>query len=276
MRKSWLGIPILIMDLGLGMVFVVLLMLMAAPREPVHPEPAEAQIRRLRAENADMNARLLLQSGGKTDASAPLPSSQAAERTGLALLQSEVAELKARNASLERQGQPGGIPPTATLDGREARIDRLQREIARLNTRIEESDQEVAEARRARMEAEARLSERETRLTQLQMDKDALASRSGQSGTIPGAVPGAPPADGRQYIQQVEQEELRGLLTRLHRDLEQLTREKGGQSGPKAPGSLDDLMKNLERPPTSAPAPAHSPQSRAPDQEAPRPRMTRP
>ncbi|MBF0417333.1 MAG: hypothetical protein HQL86_03685 [Magnetococcales bacterium] len=220
MKAHFFGMPLLVLDLMFGMLFLLLILIIALP-QPRPPEPPEAEARRLRAENTELSARLLAQEGnipnanpatsaGREGGRSPLPApSAAAEASGLTLLRAEVAELTARNESLQHAlaardaGKSVGGKPAATestgeqdphmkpvenqvsakekeslLAGREARIKQLQTEVFRLFTLVEDSSREAGEARQARVTLEAQLKQREARLAELNQEIDAMAART--------------------------------------------------------------------------------------------------
>lgn len=232
MKALSLGMPLLVLDLLFGMLFLLLILMTAQPLPPP-PEPPEAESRRLRAENTELSARLLTQEGAHPGESREAPSrgdgsksphaapSQAAEASSLTLLRAEVAELNARNETLRRAlatreagkrgvedrtrgaapSEPGRDEQTvdhkeSLLAGREARIKQLQTEVFRLFTLVEESSREAGEARQARVTLEARLKQREARLSELNQEIEALSARTpGLAQTQATFSPSASPAE---------------------------------------------------------------------------------
>lgn len=213
MKALSLGMPLLVLDLLVGMLFLVLILVTVQP-QPRPAEPPEAETRRLRAENTELSARLLAQAGDVQGRDAPsgregaksLSPSAAAEASSLTLLRAEVADLTARNETLRRALEAREAGKTAPADrkgdashtdvqpdgktvekgenkesllaGREARIKQLQTEVFRLFTLVEESSREAGEARQARVTLEARLKQREARLTELDQEIEALSART--------------------------------------------------------------------------------------------------
>ncbi|MBF0214393.1 MAG: hypothetical protein HQM00_12690 [Magnetococcales bacterium] len=262
-----MGISVLILDLMIGMIFLVIILTSALPLTTT-PEPTEADARRLKALNNALTAQLLVREGRlqgllQHDTPATLRPedlesvaipSPGARQTGVALLQSEVADLTARNAALIKRLKSTGSPPApvqdeATQAGQSARIERLQTEIARLNTRIDEAIDETGAARRKRIELEAKLLERESRITQLGHEVHALASRAGVP--LPAETP--PPRDLRTEMNPATRapdpdhagpnpETLDALMTRLEKRVApplpsppvrpDLTAERSGSSQP--------------------------------------------
>ncbi|GAB0055834.1 hypothetical protein SIID45300_00131 [Candidatus Magnetaquicoccaceae bacterium FCR-1] len=214
MKALSLGMPLLVLDLLVGMLFFVLILVTVQP-QPRPAEPPEAETRRLRAENTELSARLLAQEGNVQgrdapsagrDGGKPLPPSAAAEASSLTLLRAEVADLTARNETLRRALEAREAGKTAPVDrkgdashtdvqpdgktvekgenkesllaGREARIKQLQTEVFRLFTLVEESSREAGEARQARVTLEAQLKQREARLTELNQEIESLSART--------------------------------------------------------------------------------------------------